>query len=93
MRADRVWLLKHIHTDEKGNFFITQIEKNLKNYNIEIKKTQADRTDLLDNLRAFHQVILEEKSNSIFVNVSVGSKIQAIASMMACMTFRDVVSL
>lgn len=93
MRADRVWLLKHTHTDEKGNFFITEIEKNLKNYNIEIKKTQADRTDLFDNLRAFHQVILEEKSNSIFVNVSVGSKIQAIASMMACMMFRDVVKI
>jgi hypothetical protein len=89
MRADRVWLLKHTHTDEKGNFFIAQIEKNLKNHNIEIKKTQAERTDLFDNLRAFHQIILEEKPNSIFVNVSVGSKIQAIASMMACMMFKD----
>jgi hypothetical protein len=93
MRADRVWLLKHTHTDEKGNFFITQIVKNVENNNIEIKKTQADRTDLFDTLRAFHQVILEEKSNSIFVNVSVGSKIQAIASMMACMMFRDVVTI
>ncbi len=41
----------------------------------------------------FHQIILEEKSNSIFVNVSVGSKIQAIASMMACMMFKDVVTI
>jgi hypothetical protein len=34
-------------------------------------------------------IILKEKSNSILVNVSVGSKIQAIASMMACMMFKD----
>ncbi|MGC2426026.1 MAG: DUF6293 family protein, partial [Nitrososphaeraceae archaeon] len=31
-----------------------------------------------------------EKGNSILVNVSVGSKIQAIASMMACMMFKDI---
>jgi Family of unknown function (DUF6293) len=61
--------------------------------NIECKKAKANRTDLFDILRAFHQIILEEKSNSIFVNVSVGSKIQAIASMMACMMFKDVVTI
>lgn len=60
---------------------------------IECKRARANRTDLFDNLRAFHQIILEEKSNSIFVNVSVGSKIQAIASMMACMMFRDLVTI
>jgi hypothetical protein len=35
-------------------------------------------------------IILKEKGNSILVNVSVGSKIQAIASMMACMMFKDI---
>ena len=33
---------------------------------------------------------MKEKGNSILVNVSVGSKIQAIASMMACMMFKDI---
>jgi hypothetical protein len=40
-------------------------------------------------LRALRTIILKEKGNSILVNVSVGSKIQAIASMMACMMFKD----
>jgi hypothetical protein len=94
MRADRVWLLNHNKPEEdKGNPFIPQVEKKLKDSNIECKKTQANRTDLFDNLRAFHWIVLEEKSNSIFVNVSVGSKIQAIASMMACMMFKDVVAI
>jgi hypothetical protein len=94
MRADRVWLLNHNQPEEdKGNPFILQVEKKLKNSNIECKKTMADRTDLFDILRAFHKIILEEQSNSILVNVSVGSKIQAIASMMACMMFKDLVTI
>jgi hypothetical protein len=32
---------------------------------------------------------MHEKGSHILVNVSVGSKIQAIASMMACMMFKD----
>ena len=38
-------------------------------------------------------IILKEKGNSILVNVSVGSKIQAIASMMVCMMFKDVANI
>jgi hypothetical protein len=41
-------------------------------------------------LRALRTIILREKGNSILVNVSVGSKIQAIASMMSCMMFKDI---
>jgi hypothetical protein len=94
MRADRVWLLNHDRPEEdKGNPFIPQVEKKLKDFNIECKKTRANRTDLFDNLRAIHHIVLEEKSNSIRVNVSVGSKIQAIASMMACMMFKDIVAI
>jgi uncharacterized protein YehS (DUF1456 family) len=54
---------------------------------------QADRIDLFDVLRVLRTIILKEKDNSILVNVSVGSKIQAIASMMACMMFKDVANI
>jgi hypothetical protein len=36
---------------------------------------------------------MHEKGNHILVNVSVGSKIQAIASMMACMMFKDMATI
>ena len=51
---------------------------------------KADRIELFDILRVLRLIILKERGNSILVNVSVGSKIQAIASMMACMMFKDI---
>jgi Family of unknown function (DUF6293) len=36
---------------------------------------------------------MKEKGNHILVNVSVGSKIQAIASMMICMMFKDMATI
>jgi hypothetical protein len=44
-------------------------------------------------LRALRTIIMCEKGNHIMVNVSVGSKIQAIASMMACMMFKDMATI
>jgi uncharacterized protein DUF6293 len=90
MKADRVWLIVHAgsHAD-KGDQFVTAIESKLKDARIECLQASADRIDLFDILRALRTIILKEKGNSILVNVSVGSKIQAIASMMACMMFKD----
>src|SRR5918911_1375330 len=91
MKADRIWLIVHAgsHAD-KGDKFVTAIESKLKDARVECLKASADRIDLFDILRALRTIILKEKGNSILVNVSVGSKIQAIASMMACMMFKDI---
>ena len=91
MKADRVWLIVHSepHTD-KGDRFVKSIEARLNDARIECLQAQADRIDLFDILRALRIIVLREKGNSILVNVSVGSKIQAIASMMACMMFKDI---
>lgn len=90
MKADRVWLIVHAGAKaDKGDKFVKAIESNLKDARIECLKASADRIDLFDILRALRTIILKEKGNSILVNVSVGSKIQAIASMMACMMFKD----
>ena len=43
--------------------------------------------------RKERKIILKEKGNSILVNVSVGSMIQAIASMMACMMSKDMANI
>jgi Family of unknown function (DUF6293) len=91
MKADRVWLITHNnpHEDE-GSKFIKLIQEKLKESRIQCLQKQANRIDLFDILRALRLIILKEKGNSILVNVSVGSKIQAIASMMACMMFKDI---
>ena len=91
MKADRVWLIAHNkpHID-KGDKFVKSIQSKLKEARIECLQAQANRIDLFDILRALRTIFLQEKGNSILVNVSVGSKIQAIASMMACMMFKDI---
>jgi Family of unknown function (DUF6293) len=65
----------------------------LKAANIDCQKASANRIDLFDILRALRTIIMQEKGNHILVNVSVGSKIQAIASMMACMMFKDIATI
>jgi hypothetical protein len=90
MKADRVWLIVHDKAHEdKGDRFVKRIQSKLKDARIECLQAQADRIDLFDILRTLRTIFLKEKGNSISVNVSVGSKIQAIASMMACMMFKD----
>jgi Family of unknown function (DUF6293) len=89
-KADRVWLLIHNGPDkDKGEVFASLIKSKFNDGGIDCQQAHADRTDLFDILRALRSIILKEKGNSILVNVSVGSKIQAIASMMACMMFKD----
>src|SRR5918911_4869703 len=90
MKADRIWLIVHAGAkDDKGDKFVKAIQSKLKDARIECLKAPADRIDLFDILRALRTIILKERRNSILVNVSVGSKIQAIASMMGCMMFKD----
>lgn len=94
MKADRIWLIIHSDpTDDAGQPFGKLITEQLEAVNIEYYIEYADRTDLFDTLRALRNIILREKNNAILVNVSVGSKIQAIASMMACMMFKDEVDI
>jgi hypothetical protein len=91
MKADRVWLITHNNpSEDKAHQFVVSVQNRLKQARIEWLQTEADRTELFHTLRALRIIILKEKGNSILVNVSVGSKIQAIASMMACMMFKDV---
>jgi Family of unknown function (DUF6293) len=94
-KADRVWLIteKHSHQENRGSPYAKSIARKLKESNIECQQASADRIDLFDILRALRTIIIHEKGNHILVNVSVGSKIQAIASMMACMMFKDMATI
>lgn len=94
MKADRVWLIIHNDPNEDaGRPFSKLITELLVQRRIEFKFEYADRTDLFDTLRALRKIISIESNNAILINVSVGSKIQAIASMMVCMIFKDKVDI
>jgi hypothetical protein len=66
------------HCSCKGDKFVKAIQSKLKDARIECLKAPADELTS-DILRALRAIILKEKGNSILANVSVGSKIQAIA--------------
>jgi Family of unknown function (DUF6293) len=94
MKSDRVWLI--IHNDPKdslGKSFRDNITGDLDKHKIEYQFENTDRADLFDTFRALKTIISKEKKNTIFINVSTGSKIQAIACMMACMMFKDEVNI
>lgn len=89
-KADKVWLVIHNNSSEdKAIPFIDKVQKQLKNAGIKVELARADRTDLFQTIKAIKDIILKEQENDIFVNVASGSKIQAIACMMACMIFND----
>ena len=89
-RADKVWLLVHDKpSEDKASQYKEQIEKELKKANIRVEVASADRLDLFKIIKAVKEIVVAEKKNDIYVNVASGSKIQAIACMMACMIFND----
>jgi hypothetical protein len=94
MMADRVWLITHNNPSaDEGIHFLEAIKKELDKEKIEFREEAADRTDLFDTLRAFRSILVKENGNNIMVNVSAGSKIQAIASMLACMMFKNTLNI
>ena len=90
LRADRVWLIvEKSSTKEKASDFITTVKSQLENSRIDVKQKGVSRDDLFDNLKGIKEIFSEEQGNELHVNVSAGSKIQAIAGMMACMIFKE----
>ena len=89
-RADKVYLLIHENPSiDKAVSFYDSTEKKLKKLNIDVVKEHHDRLDLFKIIKSVREIIEREKGNIIYVNLASGSKIQAIACMMACMMFND----
>lgn len=90
LSAERVWLIVEENSEkEKASDFITKVESDLTESDIEVRRKGVSRDDLFDNLKGIKEIFVEEEGNELRVNVSAGSKIQAIAGMMACMIFKE----
>jgi hypothetical protein len=89
MRADRVWLLMHEDpSKDRAQDYMEKIRSQLKKEKIEVDVEYTDRFNLFKILKSVREIVEKERDNDIFVNCSSGSKIQAIACMMACMMFQ-----
>lgn len=86
MQADRVYFIR-ISSDDTAELYHRQIMKELEQqYNhIEIRQDYTDIWDLYKCLEKFREIIFKEKKNQIFINVSSGTKVTAIAGMLSCM--------
>jgi hypothetical protein len=90
LKADKVWLLGHEKiVEDKARPYIDKISKQLQKENIEVAIEYHDRLDLFKIIKSVKEIIEKESGNNIFVNLASGSKIQAIACMMACMMFNE----
>ena len=89
-KADKVYLLVHQNpSQDKARPFIESIQTQLKKSKIEVVVETHDRLNLFEIIKSIKQIIKKEQGNNIYVNLASGSKIQAIAGMMACMMFNE----
>lgn len=86
MQADRVYLITHAD-DDHASRFLAEIKKEIatKYIHIDVKEIFLDVWDMYACIEEFHSIISKEKENHVYINVSTGTKITAIAGMLSCM--------
>ena len=90
MKADKVWLLIHNNpSEDKGKPYTEKIQSEFKKMNIKVELSKVDRLELFQIIKAVREIVEKERDNDIYINVASGSKIHAIACMMASMIFND----
>jgi len=89
-KADKLWLMVHEKTaEDKSGPYLEKIKKECKKLGVQLEISYADRLNIFKVIKAVKEIIAKEKNNYIYVNVASGSKIQAIACMMACMILKE----
>lgn len=85
MQADKVYLISY-EKDDKASKYFSQIKKELsQNYkHIQVKEVFLNIWDYLECVEEFREIIQAEEGNHIYINVSTGTKITAMAGMLSC---------
>ncbi len=91
MQADRVYLITYKRNDDATQF-LSQIKSDLKqNYkHIQTKEVFVDIWNLYECIEKFREIIFGEQGNHVYINVSTGTKITAIAGMLSCMLWEAI---
>lgn len=89
--ADKVYLITHSDDTESARY-VKKIQDTLhkKGKHLKIEHRRANMWDLFDCLKVYREIIEAEKRNHIYINVSTGSKVSAIAGTLACMIWKGV---
>jgi len=86
MNADKAYLISFSKDDRASNY-VKQIENELRTRysHISLEKKFVDIWDLYECIEEFRSILDAEIGNHVYVNVSTGTKITAIAGMLSCM--------
>jgi len=84
LRADKAYLLTFSENDSALEF-LKKTKTILKKHNIATQIVYVDIWDLMACVSKIRSILQDEKKNQVFFNVSTGTKISAISSMLACM--------
>lgn len=90
-KADKLVIIRHENDDttddskERFEEHLENVKKDLSTIGVTPEMKKCDIFDVYDSLRAISESINEHKNDHVYVNLSAGSKITAIAGMIACM--------
>lgn len=85
-RADRVYLVSRSKQGDPASGIVKQVEDALaKHPSIEVRHVYAEIWDLFSCLEKYRDIFHSEAGNHVYVNVSTGSKVLAMAGMLSCM--------
>ena len=88
-KAEKVYLMVHKdRSKDKATKYAAAIQKKLKAVNIETELVYCDWQNIEEITRVARDLILQESSNEVAINLASGSKNHAIGLDRACMTFR-----
>ena len=81
MRADKVYLITYSSDNKTAKEYYNKILKELlqKYKHIKVEEVTINIWDLFECLEKFREIIKSEKGNHVYINVSTGTKITAIA--------------
>lgn len=84
-RADRVILLEFIAPDIEKPPYHDDLPEALEAAGIDCEQRECNIFDLYESIAAIARIATEHEQHNVYVNLSSGSKITAIAGMIACM--------
>ena len=84
LRADKAYIVTYGEKDAAEEF-LKKTKRILKKHRIPYKVIFVDIWNLMACVEKFRDLIIEEKENQVFFNVSTGTKISAISAMLSCM--------
>ena len=92
MNANKIYFIKHEKGAIRGHEkFFSKIKNIVKQSNRKFEEKYTDIWDLYKCLELYREIISKEieKKNRIFINVSTGTKVTAMAGILACMIFNQ----